>query len=137
MDDETKQFVRQRAEDRCEYCGVHQRYYPDFTFHIEHIVARQHRGPDEPENLAFACHLCNNKKGPNLSGIDPDTGELTRLFNPRTDAWNTHFRLGDDGFILGLTPIGRTTAYVLGINVAVRVQIRRVIAQLEAMEKQQ
>jgi HNH endonuclease len=136
MDDETKQLVRQRAEGRCEYCRVHQRYYPDFAFHIEHIIARQHRGPDELENLAFACHLCNNKKGPNLSGIDPDTGELTRLFNPRTDVWSTHFRLEDDGFILGLTPIGRTAVYVLGMNVAARVQIRRVIAQLEA-EKQQ
>ena len=137
MDDETKQFVRRRAEDRCEYCGVHQRYYPDFTFHTEHIVARQHRGPDELGNLALACHLCNNKKGPNLSGIDPDTGELTRLFNPRTDIWNAHFRLEGDGLILGLTPIGRTPAYVLGMNVAVRVQIRRVIVHLEVAEKQQ
>ena len=137
MDDETKQFVRQRAEDRCEYCRVHQRYYPDFTFHIEHIVARQHRGPDGPDNLAFACHLCNNKKGPNLSGIDPNTNELTRLYNPRTDAWNTHFCLEDNGFILGRTPLGRTTVYVLGMNVASRVQIRRAIAQLEATEKQQ
>jgi hypothetical protein len=33
MDDEVKQFVHQRAGNRCEYCRVHQRYYPDFTFH--------------------------------------------------------------------------------------------------------
>lgn len=79
--------------------------------------------------------VCNNKKGPNLSGIDPDTGELTRLFNPRTDTWNAHFWLESDGLIVGLTPIGRTIAYVLGVNVAVRVQIRRVIAQLEAVKK--
>jgi HNH endonuclease len=136
MDDESKSLVRQRAEDRCEYCGVHQRYYPDFTFHIEHIVARQHRGPDELENLAFACHLCNHKKGPNLPGLDPDTGELTRLFNPRIDAWHTHFRLADDGRILGLTPIGRTTAYVLGMNAAIRVQIRRAVIQAETMKSQ-
>jgi hypothetical protein len=130
MDDATKHFIRQRAHDRCEYCGVHQRYYPDFTFHIEHIVARQHGGSQDVANLALSCHLCNNKKGPNLSGIDPDTGELTRLFHPRTDVWNEHFRLEDSGFIVGLTSLGRTTAYVLGMNSGIRVQIRLHIAQL-------
>jgi 5-methylcytosine-specific restriction endonuclease McrA len=130
MDDEVKQFVRQRADNHCEYCKVHQRYYPDFAFHVEHIIARQHRGPDNPDNLALACHLCNNKKGPNLSGIDPATGELTRLFNPRADVWNEHFRLEESGFIMGLTPIGRTTVYVLGMNTDLRIQIRLGIAQL-------
>jgi 5-methylcytosine-specific restriction endonuclease McrA len=130
MDDEVKQFVRQRADNHCEYCKVHQRYYPDFAFHVEHIIARQHRGPDNPDNLALACHLCNSKKGPNLSGIDPATGELTRLFNPRADVWNEHFRLEESGFIMGLTPIGRTTVYVLGMNTDLRIQIRLGIAQL-------
>ena len=78
MDAETRQLVRTRANHRCEYCGIHQRIYPDFAFHIEHIVARQHGGEDELDNLALSCHLCNSKKGPNLSGLDPDTGALTR-----------------------------------------------------------
>ena len=130
MDDATKHFIRQQAHNCCEYCGVHQRYYPDFTFHIEHIVARQHGGAEDVANLALACHLCNNKKGPNLSGIDPDTGALTRLFNPRIDVRNEHFRLEDSGLIVGLSPIGRTTAYVLGMNSSVRIQVRLHIAQL-------
>jgi hypothetical protein len=25
--------------------------------------------------------------------MDPTTGELIRLFNPRTDIWNQHFRI--------------------------------------------
>lgn len=135
MDDATKHLVRQRAHNRCEYCGIDQRHYPDFTFHIEHVVARQHRGSEDVTNLALACHLCNRKKGPNLSGIDPDTGELTRLFNPRTDVWGEHFRLEPSGFIIGFTPIGRTTAYVLGMNSDVRMQIRLRIAQLETEGK--
>ncbi len=134
MDDETRGFVRQRAESRCEYCRVHQRYYPDFTFHIEHIVARQHRGTDDPVNLALACHLCNNKKGPNLSGIDPDTGAVTRLFNPRTEVWEDHFHLDTSGQIVGLTAIGRTTTYVLGMNAPIRMQIRREILRLETTD---
>lgn len=135
MDDATKQLVRQRAHSRCEYCGIHQRYYPDFTFHIEHIVARQHQGTEDLTNLALACHLCNNKKGPNLSGIDPDTGEMTRLFNPRADIWDEHFHLEDSGVIVGLTPVGRTTVYVLDMNSGIRRQIRRRVAQIETKGK--
>lgn len=132
MDDETREFVRARAENRCEYCRVHQRFYPDFRFHVEHVVARQHRGPDDAENLALACHLCNNKKGPNLSGIDPDTRDLTQLFHPRADAWEEHFRENDNGQLVGLTDIGRTTVYVLGMNSDIRIQIRREIRRLKS-----
>jgi hypothetical protein len=131
VDDTTKEAVRQRAEYRCEYCGVHQRYYPDFTFHIEHIVARQHRGADAVENLALACHLCNNQKGPNLAGLDPDTGALTRVFHPRNDTWGEHFRQEESGQIVGLTAIGRTTVYVLGMNSGIRPHLRREIRRLE------
>ena len=134
MADETRNVVRQRAGDRCEYCRVHQRYYPDFTFHVEHIIARQHRGTDDLDNLALACHHCNNKKGPNLSGLDPNTAAITRLFNPRTDLWEDHFRLDTSGRISGLTAIGRTTAYVLGMNADIRIQIRREMLRLETAE---
>ncbi|WP_410001711.1 HNH endonuclease [Singulisphaera sp. GP187] len=57
---------------------------PFIGFHIEHITAKQHGGSDEPENLCVACGRCNShKKGPNLTGIDPDTGRIEPLFNPR------------------------------------------------------
>lgn len=134
MDDETRAFVRQRAGNRCEYCRIQQRYYPDVTFHVEHIIARQHYGPDDLENLALACHLCNRKKGPNLAGIAPDTGALTRLSHPRLDSWEEHFRLDDNGQIVGRTAIGHATAYVLDMNSAIRRHIRREILQLAAKE---
>ncbi len=130
MDAETRRFVRTRANERCEYCGIHQRIYPDFAFHIEHIVARQHGGGDDPDNLALSCHLCNSKKGPNLSGLDPETGVLTRLFHPRTDRWDEHFRTTDYGEILGLTDVGRTTVHVLDMNSEIRTRIRREIVRL-------
>ena len=131
MDNTTREVVRQRAANFCEYCRVHQRYYPDFRFHIEHITARQHGGNDSVDNLALACHLCNGKKGPNLSGIDPDTGALTRLFNPRTDSWEKHFHLNPSGEIVGLTAIGRTTVSLLGMNGEIRIQIRQAIIRHE------
>lgn len=137
MDDALKHSVRQRAGQRCEYCQVHQRYYPDYTFHVEHVIARQHHGSDDVTNLALACHLCNNKKGPNLSGIDPETGQLTPLFHPRDHHWDEHFRLNDDGTIHGLTDVGRTTVDVLGMNVDLRVQIRQEILRLESEQAEQ
>jgi hypothetical protein len=47
--------------------------------------------------------------------MDSTTGELTRLFNPRTDTWNQHFLI-QAGRVIGLTPVGRTTANVLNMN---------------------
>ena len=37
------------------------------------------------------CYHCNLHKGPNLSGIDQESGALVRLFNPREDKWDDHF----------------------------------------------
>jgi hypothetical protein len=107
-------FVRDRAGSACEYCRIPASLYPGF-FTTEHIIARQHGGPDRDENLAYSCVRCNLHKGPNIAGLDPDTGELTRLFNPRTDSWEEHF--GWSGHILiGRTPVGRTTVRVLAMN---------------------
>jgi hypothetical protein len=99
-------------------------------FHIEHIVARQHGGSPRLENLALACWSCNLKKGPNLPGIDPETGRLTALFNPRKDEWGEHFSSVIDRLkplcaaIRGLTPVGRATVQVLGLNDEMRQLIR-------------
>lgn len=122
MEPTTRAAIRTRAGDRCEYCRIHQQHY-DLTFHVEHIVARQHGGRDDAANLALACHFCNRYKGPNLAGLDPATGDLTRLFHPRTDVWNTHFQV-QAGQILGQTPEGRTTVQVLNMNQPARVRTR-------------
>jgi hypothetical protein len=123
MDARLRQFVRERAQNRCEYCGLAQTQEP-LRFHVEHIVARQHEGNDAPENLALACHHCNFHKGTNLSGIDPQTGELTRLFHPRADDWKEHFRLRD-GEVMGVTVIARATMKLFRMNEDGRRELRR------------
>lgn len=55
---------------------------------MEHIIARQHGGQTILDNLAWACHRCNRRKGPNLTGIDPSTHEIAPLFHPRRDVWS-------------------------------------------------
>jgi putative hemolysin len=121
--------VRHRAGNRCEYCRLPQGAFRR-GFHTEHIVARQHGGSANLDNLAFACWSCNLKKGPNLSGIDPETGKITALFHPRRDEWSEHFSahfgtlvpLGLE--IRGATPVGRATVRVLGLNEEMRQMVR-------------
>ena len=84
MDVATAQFVRERARNRCEYCGLPQEF-SGLRFHIEHIVARQHGGTDDLGNLALACPECNFQKGTNLTSVDPETGLVNPLFHPRQD----------------------------------------------------
>jgi hypothetical protein len=123
MDAATRERVRQRAGNRCEYCGLSQSDTPFASFHVEHIIARQHGGSDDEDNLAWACRRCNFHKGPNLAGIDPATGEIVPLFHPRRDAWNEHFVLRDR-IVVGLTPVGRTTVRLLRMNLPARLDLR-------------
>ena len=133
MDAKLRQSVRQRAGERCEYCRLRQEHDHFHTFHVEHIVARQHRGTDVPENLALACHQCNAHKGTNLSSFDPDTNEVVRLFHPRRDLWAEHFAL--DGLrVAGRTAIGRTTAWLLQMNSEERVGLRSVLLELGELD---
>jgi 5-methylcytosine-specific restriction endonuclease McrA len=83
--------VWRRARGRCEYCHL-PRAFVRVPFQIDHIIAEQHGGRTDSENLAIACLRCNKRKGPNLAGVSPDSGEIVRLFNPRKDNWADHFR---------------------------------------------
>jgi hypothetical protein len=118
-----RSFVRQRAGSRCEYCLLPEEASGLGPLQIEHVVARQHGGTDDPSNLAAACDRCNLYKGPNLTTVDPASGQSVSLFNPRTDAWLEHFRL-NRGWIVGLTAIGRGTVRLLNMNAQSRIQLR-------------
>jgi hypothetical protein len=115
MNAATRARVRRRAHNRCEYCKLHQTDSPLAALHVEHIIPKAHGGNDRLENLALACIDCNLHKGTNLSGIDPETGNLTGLFHPWRHRWQDHFaRRGI--YIEGKTAIGRTTVQVLRMN---------------------
>ena len=128
MDAATKQLVRQRAGNRCEYCHLPENF-SGLRFHIEHVVPRQHRGADDADNLALACPECNLHKGTNLTGVDPDTNEVTLLFHPRRDRWEDHFA-SVDGSIVGKTPAGRTTAWLLKMNAGENLRMRQRLFRL-------
>ena len=120
--------VRSSADERCEYCLVHE----DDLFEpheADHIIAEQHGGETTADNLAFACWNCNRRKGPNIASVDPESGEVVRLFHPRLQKWSEHFRL--DGFrIIPLTPIGRATVALLRLNSPERLSVRAMLHQI-------
>ena len=118
-----KRAVRHRAAGFCEYCRMRESWEAFFTYHIEHIMALQHGGTDDLSNLALSCYHCNLHKGTNLVSLDPDTGKMTQLFHPRLLAWEQHFRM-EGSRMIGLTAIGRTTAFLLQMNATHRMELR-------------
>jgi hypothetical protein len=93
------------------------------ALHVEHIIPRIHGGVDELANLALACIDCNLHKGPNLTGIDPSTQRVTKLFHPRRHRWRQHFEWRGI-YLHGRTAIGRTTIRVLKMNSDERLAVR-------------
>ena len=111
---EIRRFVAERAGHRCEYCHIHE----DDTFfgcEIDHIISKKHGGNNDPENLALSCLFCNRHKGTDIGSIHPNTGRLTRFFNPRKDRWNKHFQLNNVA-IDPLTSIGEVTVRLFALN---------------------
>ena len=125
-----RQIVRERAGRRCEYCHLPDSAASAAAFHVEHIIARQHGGGDDPDNRCWSCHRCNFKKGPNLSGRDLLTSNVVPLFHPRRQHWRRHFRWVG-AILVGQTQTGRATVAVLGINDPNRVQLRQALMDQE------
>lgn len=119
-----RERIRQRAEFRCEYCRLPEAATPFITFHVEHVIAKQHIEDDSLDNLALACDRCNAFKGPNLSSIDPDSHEIVELFHPRRNSWTEHFRF-DGPLVVGLSQTGRATVRLLNMNARRRVDLRQ------------
>jgi hypothetical protein len=120
MDAALRALVRERAGRRCEYCRLHEDDADFLAFHIEHIIARQHGGTDDPDGLCYACSECNWAKGPNLAGLLD--GKLYPLFNPRAQSWKRHFRWHHTTWV-GKTKTGIVTVRVLNINEPSRVML--------------
>ena len=118
-----RQQVWERAGHRCEYCLIREKGAL-LSYTVDHILAEQHGGKTILENLAQACIHCNRKKGPNIASLDPTTGSLVPLFNPRLQHWAEHFQLKGN-LILALTPIGRATVNLLELNSRERIRVRQ------------
>jgi hypothetical protein len=118
-----RQQVEERANGCCEYClaPANLSFYPH---EVDHVIALKHEGTTTIDNLAFACWRCNRYKGSDLGSFDPQTGEYSFLFNPRTQIWDKHF-YRQAAHIIGQTLEGRTTVYLLKFNTDERLAERQ------------
>ncbi len=119
------QRIVEQATGKCEYCLVHQTF-SIYSHEIDHVITVKHGGQTTEENLVLACLSCNRYKGSDLTSIDLETKRITALFNPRIQSWTDHFSLCK-GLILGVTAAGRTTAFLLRMNEANRLQLRQAL----------
>lgn len=122
-----RQSVRERAKNRCEYCGIHESD-TEYGCEVDHIISEKHLGRTVLGNLALACFFCNRNKGSDLGSIrEADDPVLVRFFNPRIDLWTDHFYLDPQKQIVPKTDIGSVTMRILGFNAENRVLERRAI----------
>ena len=122
-----RQRVIERAGNSCEYCQMPQGR-TTLPHEVDHIRSQKLHGPTAMDNLCLACAQCNSSKGTLVSGYDPATDGMVRLFNPRVDAWDEHFDW-DGPLLVGNTAMARTTIDVLNINALLRVEHRRLLIE--------
>jgi 5-methylcytosine-specific restriction endonuclease McrA len=129
MKQSRKLFVKERAKYCCEYCIAQVLFSAD-TFSTEHIIPVVKDGTDDVDNLAFSCQYCNNLKYKATQAIDPATGNMADLYNPRKDIWAEHFEWYENFTIIrGISATGRATEVRLKLNRIGLLNLRKVLVQ--------
>lgn len=120
--------VTARAGERCEYCRL-----PEWALlagcEVDHVISRKHGGRTDASNLALSCARCNRAKGTDIGSMIPETGQFSRLFNPRTDRWEDHFA-PEGARLTAKTVIGQVTLTLLRLNDDERVVERELMRRL-------
>jgi hypothetical protein len=126
--------VSLRAGHRCEYCRAPEAVF-NFEFEVEHIIPTSLGGTHSEENLALACRACNRSKSDRIKATDSETGQDARLFHPRQDHWEQHFKIeANTAMIVGITPVGRATVEQLKMNSDLQLAARRIWLQLRLFQ---
>ena len=72
--------VALRAGHRYEYCHAPEAVF-NLPLEVEHIVPLARGGEDTAANWALACRACNLYKATHVSGPDPVSEAVLRLFH--------------------------------------------------------
>jgi len=120
-----RQRVAAQARHPCGYCLTSEAIV-GMPMEIDHIILQSLGGPTEEENLWLACSLCNDHKSDRIAALDPLTGTIVRLFDPRHQVWHEHIGWTAEGNrLVGVTPTGRATIAALYLNRPSLVKARR------------
>lgn len=113
---ELRNRLHNADQARCAYCQSSEAN-TGIPSAFDHIIPLSKGGETTFENLCLACRPCNEYKGDSTQTVDPLSGDVTSLFNPRLQDWHTHFEWAPDGTrVVGRTMIGRATIVALRMN---------------------
>ncbi len=122
---ELRRRVSAQARHRCGYC-LSTEAIVGTPMELDHIIPEALGGETVEDNLWLSCSLCNGHKGDRIAAVDPASGDVVRLFDPRRQAWADHFRWTPEGdHVVGTTPSGRATVIGLNLNRPVLARARR------------
>jgi 5-methylcytosine-specific restriction endonuclease McrA len=108
-----RRLVFTRAGGCCEYCRSCEANTGQ-AMEVEHIDPA---GGDVPENLCLSCGNCNRSKAIATTALDPATGDIVPLHNPRQQQWAEHFQWSNDSSrVEGKTATGRATVARFKMN---------------------
>jgi hypothetical protein len=111
-----REKVSEQARHRCGYYLTAEAVVGT-PMEVDHLIPESLGGLTEEDNLWLACSLCNDHKGDRVAALDPASGEVVRLFDPRRQAWRQHFRWSEEGDrVVGKTATGRATVVALNLN---------------------
>ena len=111
-----RQQIRAADRERCCYCLTTE-LNSGIRLALDHVYPRSQGGATTFENVCLACRACNEFKSDTVNAIDLETGDLVRLFHPRTQVWHEHFEWVLEGTeVRGKTASGRVTVMALQMN---------------------
>lgn len=104
----------------CGYCGKNSTVMHE-KFHIDHFVPKSFDSDRENDyyNLVLACPKCNltkSNKWPTKDKMLANDGEIG-FVDPATEEYDIHMARDEQGFIQGLTPLGRNVCKSLNFDV--------------------
>jgi HNH endonuclease len=104
------QALRERYVFRCGYCGISEAD-AGALLTTDHFQPRSRGGSDEPDNLVYSCHACNEFKG---EYWQPESVE--RILHPLLDDLSNHLAERPDGRLQPLTETGAFHIETLRLN---------------------
>jgi hypothetical protein len=124
---ELRRLISDRAGGYCEYCKFPVKFALE-SMEVDHTFPFSLGGKTIAENLALACHGCNQHKQNRIEGMDLVSSATVVIYNPRTMVWEEHFGWSQETtLIVGKTAIGRVTVRLLKMNRSGLVNLREVL----------
>ena len=116
---DAKEMLENDFYNLCGYCGKNGKVMHE-KFHIDHFVPKSLDKNRENDyyNLVLACPKCNiskSNKWPTKDVKKPNDGKRG-FVDPATEEFDQHLERNEDGYVVGLTPVGESMCEMLHLD---------------------